>query len=388
LKVKSVLASNIAPEAKSKASRFLAVSLRFWSGETRVLAWTLTAIVAVFVLAGVYIQAQINVWNGLFFNALERKAGDELMGLLSRFALLVVMAGSVMALTVLTRMALQIKLRESIGRNIVGKWLSDRAYYRLFLRTKGAETPEFRIADDVRLAVDPMVDLTIGFLTSVLLAITFFTVLADVGGTLRVTSLGISIPGYFVIGALLYAVCMSGIASLLGWPLIKSIAAKNHREGQFRYELTRVRQTATTIAQSGDEQRERSVVSQAIDNLVMAWRRVMVAQSQVAGVASANAVLVGVFPVMLAVPKYVTGEMTLGAVMQLATAFIQVQMALNWLVDNFVRFAEWRASANRVGEFVASLEDLDQVKPGAEIAADHAGLGLDALAPAVIPRQP
>jgi len=388
LKVKSVLASNIAPEAKSKASRFLAVSLRFWSGETRVLAWTLTAIVAVFVLAGVYIQAQINVWNGLFFNALERKAGDDLMGLLSRFALLVVMAGSVMALTVLTRMALQIKLRESIGRNIVGKWLSDRAYYRLFLRTKGAETPEFRIADDVRLAVDPMVDLTIGFLTSVLLAITFFTVLADVGGTLRVTSLGISIPGYFVIGALLYAVCMSGIASLLGWPLIKSIAAKNHREGQFRYELTRVRQTATTIAQSGDEQRERSVVSQAIDNLVMAWRRVMVAQSQVAGVASANAVLVGVFPVMLAVPKYVTGEMTLGAVMQLATAFIQVQMALNWLVDNFVRFAEWRASANRVGEFVASLEDLDQVKPGAEIAADHAGLGLDALAPAVIPRQP
>ena len=383
-----MLASNIAPEAKSKASRFLAVSLRFWSGETRVLAWTLTAIVAVFVLAGVYIQAQINVWNGLFFNALERKAGDDLMGLLSRFALLVVMAGSVMALTVLTRMALQIKLRESIGRNIVGKWLSDRAYYRLFLRTKGAETPEFRIADDVRLAVDPMVDLTIGFLTSVLLAITFFTVLADVGGTLRVTSLGISIPGYFVIGALLYAVCMSGIASLLGWPLIKSIAAKNHREGQFRYELTRVRQTATTIAQSGDEQRERSVVSQAIDNLVMAWRRVMVAQSQVAGVASANAVLVGVFPVMLAVPKYVTGEMTLGAVMQLATAFIQVQMALNWLVDNFVRFAEWRASANRVGEFVASLEDLDQVKPGAEIAADHAGLGLDALAPAVIPRQP
>ena len=383
-----MLASNIAPEAKSKASRFLAVSLRFWSGETRVLAWTLTAIVAVFVLAGVYIQAQINVWNGLFFNALERKAGDDLMGLLSRFALLVVMAGSVMALTVLTRMALQIKLRESIGRNIVGKWLSDRAYYRLFLRTKGAETPEFRIADDVRLAVDPMVDLTIGFLTSVLLAITFFTVLADVGGTLRVTSLGISIPGYFVIGALLYAVCMSGIASLLGWPLIKSIAAKNHREGQFRYELTRVRQTATTIAQSGDEQRERSVVSQAIDNLVMAWRRVMVAQSQVAGVASANAVLVGVFPVMLAVPKYVTGEMTLGAVMQLATAFIQVQMALNWLVDNFVRFAEWRASANRVGEFVASLEDLDQVKPGAEITADHAGLGLDALAPAVIPRQP
>lgn len=387
-KVKSVSPSKIAPEAKSKASHFLAVSQKFWSGETLMLAWSLTAIVALFVLAGVYVQAQINVWNGLFFNALERKAGDELMGLLSRFALLVVIAGVIMALTVLARMALQIKLRESIGRTIVGKWLTDRAYYRLFLRTKGAETPEFRIADDVRLAVDPMVDLTIGFLTSVLLAITFFTVLADVGGTLRIASLGISIPGYFVVGALLYAICMSGCASLLGWPLIKSIAAKNHREGEFRFELTRVRQTATTIAESGDELRERSIVGQAIDNLVAAWRRVMVAQSQVAGVASANAVLVGVFPIILAVPKYVSGEMTLGAVMQLATAFIQVQLALNWLVDNFVRFAEWRASANRVGEFVASLDELDQNRPGVDVAAVPARMPIDGLSPVVVPRQP
>jgi ABC-type uncharacterized transport system fused permease/ATPase subunit len=50
--------------------------------------------------------------------------------------------------------------------------------------------------------------------------------------------------------------------------------------------------------------------------------------------------------------------MTLGAVMQLATAFVQVQMALNWIVDNFVRFAELRASANRVGELVAAMDGL------------------------------
>jgi len=69
-------------------------------------------------------------------------------------------------------------------------------------------------------------------------------------------------------------------------------------------------------------------------------------------------VLVGVFPVMLAVPKYLDGDLTLGAVMQLATAFVQVQMALNWIVDNFVRFAEWRASANRVGEFLVTIDSL------------------------------
>ena len=69
-------------------------------------------------------------------------------------------------------------------------------------------------------------------------------------------------------------------------------------------------------------------------------------------------------PVILALPKYMTGEMSLGSVMQLATAFVQVQMALNWIVDNFVRFAELRASANRVGELVWAMDGLDG--PGVE----------------------
>ena len=39
--------------------------------------------------------------------------------------------------------------------------------------------------------------------------------------------------------------------------------------------------------------------------------------------------------------------------MQVATAFFQVQMALNWLVDNAIRLAEWIASAQRVVELAA-----------------------------------
>lgn len=369
------------------ALHFLHLSSRFWSGPTRRLAWLLTAAIAAFVLLGVFLQARINQWNAQFFDALEKKASDQLGGLLGVFALYVLLAGLIMAATVLARMAMQVKLRESIGRQLVTLWLGKRTYYRLHLRTKGAETPEFRIADDVRLAVDPMVDLSIGFLSSLLLAITFFWVLAQVGGSITVPGTGIVIPAYFLIGAILYACVMSGIASLLGWPLIRSIQGKNHREGVFRYELTRVRQAAPQIAHDQMEVREEGVISGAIDQLVASWRNVMKAQSRVAGVASANAVLVGVFPVLLAVPKYVSGEMTLGAVMQLATAFVQVQMALNWMVDNFVRFAEWRASANRVGEFVHSMEELAATADSEPPSPAEASAGSEAVRPlaAVVP---
>ena len=50
-----------------------------------------------------------------------------------------------------------------------------------------------------------------------------------------------------------------------------------------------------------------------------------------------------------------------------STAFVQVQMALNWIVDNFYRFAEWRAAANRIGDFLAAMEMVgdDHISSGA-----------------------
>jgi putative ATP-binding cassette transporter len=203
-----------------------------------------------------------------------------------------------------------------------------------------------------------MVDLSVGFFTSVLLAITFFAVLASVGGSLRVDALGMTIPAYFLVGAILYAITMSGLASIVGAPLVGRIQRKNHQEGVFRYELMKVREDARAIAVKRSEQQQAGVLHGALGELVHQWHRVIAWQAQVLGVASSNAVLVGVFPVILAIPKYLSGEMTLGAVMQLATAFVQVQMALNWIVDNFVRFAELRASANRVGELVTAMDGL------------------------------
>jgi len=45
--------------------------------------------------------------------------------------------------------------------------------------------------------------------------------------------------------------------------------------------------------------------------------------------------------------------------MQIAAAFVQVQVALNWLVENAIRLAEWKASAQRVGELLVALAALD-----------------------------
>jgi vitamin B12/bleomycin/antimicrobial peptide transport system ATP-binding/permease protein len=61
---------------------------------------------------------------------------------------------------------------------------------------------------------------------------------------------------------------------------------------------------------------------------------------------------------MLCVPKFLTGAMSLGEVTQAAAAFVTVQSAFNWLVDNFQRMADWRSAVNRVAALLLALDDL------------------------------
>jgi putative ATP-binding cassette transporter len=48
--------------------------------------------------------------------------------------------------------------------------------------------------------------------------------------------------------------------------------------------------------------------------------------------------------------------------MQAAAAFIQVQYAFNWIVDNYPRLAEWAASARRASNLLVALEGLDRLE--------------------------
>jgi putative ATP-binding cassette transporter len=76
-------------------------------------------------------------------------------------------------------------------------------------------------------------------------------------------------------------------------------------------------------------------------------------------ISQGSAQIAPIFPVLLCAPKYVWGEMTLGEMMQAASAFVAVQSAFSWLVDNYPRFADWTASARRIASLMVSLDALE-----------------------------
>jgi putative ATP-binding cassette transporter len=54
--------------------------------------------------------------------------------------------------------------------------------------------------------------------------------------------------------------------------------------------------------------------------------------------------------------------MTLGQVMQAASAFTIVQSAFGWLVDNYPRLADWNACARRIASLMMSLDGLERAE--------------------------
>jgi vitamin B12/bleomycin/antimicrobial peptide transport system ATP-binding/permease protein len=56
--------------------------------------------------------------------------------------------------------------------------------------------------------------------------------------------------------------------------------------------------------------------------------------------------------------------MSLGQVMQAASAFTIVQSAFGWLVDNYPRLADWNACARRIASLMMSLDGLERAERG------------------------
>jgi putative ATP-binding cassette transporter len=334
----------------------------FWTGEGRKRAWLLTGTALLLVLANLAVNVGINRWNKWFFDALEHKDWAAVWPLIGTIVVLVVAGAAFAVAMVRCRMTLQLAWREWVTGRLLERWLSDQRYYRLAVTDEEQFNPEYRIADDVRLATEPVIDFAIGLINAVLAALTFVGILFWVGGSIAVPIGGTTlwIPGYIAIAAVIYAALVSGSTYLIGNPLVGHVAAKNESEAQLRYELTRVRENAESIALIKGADDERKHLTETFSDLVSRWRNVIAQNSHLTWLLNSNTFFSPIFPVLLATPKYLSGELTLGSIMQIATAFTAVLAALNWFADNFIRLAEWSASARRVDELLSAFDEMDQ----------------------------
>ncbi|MBM6592574.1 ABC transporter ATP-binding protein/permease [Microvirga pudoricolor] len=349
-------------------ARFWQVASGFWTGVRKREAWFLTLTLFAIILAQLYVQYRLNVWNRDLFNALEKK-DISLVGWLALF--FVPLAVSAVALTVASvwgRLTTQRAWRAWLTDYQIDRWLRNGRYYQLNFIQGEHQNPEFRIADDTRIATESPIDFAFGVTTAVLTAITFTSVLWAVGGAISFELNGstISVPGYLVFVAIIYSAITTTAMVFIGRRFVEVAEGKNQYEAEFRYAATRLRENGESIALLGGEPEERHSLSEALGRVIMQWRAMCGQYLRTTVVSYGNFVLAPVVPIILCAPKYLAGTMSLGEVMQASTAFVTVQQSFNWLVENYPKLADWTASANRVAGLIVSLDRLELAeKPGA-----------------------
>jgi len=339
---------------------FWALTKPYWVSDERRKAWPLLGMVVGLALMAVWIEVQFNTWTNTMYNTFQDKDQAEFwrqLGLFTLLALLYIVNG---VYRVYFQQMLQIEWRTWLTERFLADWMKDQAHYRLSLVDRGTDNPDQRIAEDLRMFVDYTLTLALGLLSAVVTLVSFVAILWTLSGAIEIA--GFNIPGYMVWAALVYAIAGTWLTHVIGRPLIGLDFNQQRLEADFRFSLVRLRENSEGVALYRGEGPELAGLRGRFKAVVGNWWALMLKQKQLGWYTSFYGQVAIIFPYVVVSPRFFSGAMHLGGLMQTVSAFGQVQGALSWFIDAYTRFATWKATVDRLIGFSQSLERVRQLK--------------------------
>jgi putative ATP-binding cassette transporter len=342
-------------------ARFWRSAHGFWSGRSRTRSWTLAAVLVATVALQLFIQYRLNYWSRDFFNAIEKKDGDLLWLQVSAFVPLAIASLVLALISLWGRMTTQREWRRWLSDHLYDYWVNDGRHSRLHFVNGEHQTPEYRIAEDARVATELPVDLLLGLFSSVLTAAVFIGVLHSIGDSLtfQAFDLELFVPSYLVVAVIAYSLLLTAVTMIIGRRLVRVIEDFKGAEAELRAVGSRLRVQSEEPSQRQLPTEPRLALRLTLDRVIEHWRALCWQLMRMTVVSQTNILVGPSIALLLCAPKYIGGTMTLGAMVQAAAAFAVVQGAFSWVAESFGRLAEWAASARRVGSLLHSLDQIE-----------------------------
>ena len=320
----------------------------------------------------VYVNKLFNDWYGRFYNALQDKNAEAFWTEMRFFGFLAFIYIVVAVYRLWLRQYLQIRWRQWLTGVYTHTWLANKTYYRMELTGHGADNPEQRVEQDIRDFCAQTLFLTLDLVSELLTLVTFSVILWNLSGTFILPILGgIPIPGYMMWVAVVYAAIGSWLTYKVGLPLVRTNYNLERYNADFRYRMTRIRENAESIALYEGEPDEKRRLASAFARVYATWWDYMNYNKRLTWLTAFYSQAAVIFPFLVAAPRYFTGEIQLGVVMQTSSAFGQVQSSLSWFVTSFDTLAQWKATVDRLTGFSEAMEGIraeQQAAPGFDLA--------------------
>jgi putative ATP-binding cassette transporter len=295
----------------------------------------------------------LNFWNGAFFDAIQSRDWQSFTQLIFLYKKTPhgVRPGFCSIAV--------IRWRRWLTSRYLDDWIGDRTYYRMSLTSKldvdGTDNPDQRISEDIGNFVTSTLSLGLDLMSNVVTLFSFLGILWVLSGS--ITILGVTIHGYMVWVALIYAVVGSLFTHLVGRPLVRLTFNQQKVEADFRFALMRLRENTEGVALYNGEVEERGELAHRFRFVVGNWWAIMRRTKSLNMLTTAYGQIANIFPIVVAAPRYFSGLIALGVLTRISDAFGQVQSALSWLVSNYSNIASWSATVERLGTFRRSIEE-------------------------------
>ncbi|MDP2250377.1 MAG: ABC transporter ATP-binding protein/permease [Hydrogenophaga sp.] len=342
------------------------LTVPYFQSEEKWKARLLLAAIVALNLGSVYMLVLLNEWNRVFYDALQNKDEVVFWRELGRFTYLafgfIIIAVYRFYLTQL----LQMRWRAWMTGHYLDRWLSNKAFYQLELTrfAKGEDAPpdnpDQRIAEDMNMFTSYTVSLTMGLLNAVVTLVSFVGILWVLSGSFAFSFNGsdYTIPGFMVWMAVLYCALGSVITHYIGRPQIALNFKQQRYEADFRHHLVRVREYSESIALDKGEPVERQQLGLRFTDVLSNYFKLINAQKRLTWFTVGFGQAAVVFPFVVAAPRFFSGAIQLGELIQISSAFGRVQDSLSWFVDNYSSLAAWRATTDRITSFEESFQAL------------------------------
>ena len=334
----------------------------YWQSEEKKKAfWLLTCIIAL-TFGVVFMLVQLNTWNNSFYSALQNYDAEKISSELIHFSWLAAIYIILAVYSYYLQQTLILHWRRWLTTRFIDIWLQNKTYYNLQMFGKDTDNPDQRISEDVRQFVEMTLGFAIGILKSLCTFISFVFILYQLSGPLSFSFMGKTwtIHGYMLWASLLYSILGTYITHVVGRKLVKLNFIQQRYEADFRFSMIRLRESAESVAFYRGEAQEGKVFKNRFKLLLDNFWQLVNKQKQLVFLNSGYSQIAIIFPFVVAMNRYLAKEVSLGGLMQVASAFGRVQDSLSYFVDMYSSIAQWQAVVMRLTYFGRHMHEVSQ----------------------------
>ena len=339
-----------------------ALTKSYWQSEEKKKAYLLLLAIIALTLGVVFMLVQLNQWYNIFYSALQNYEKEKIFSELFHFSWLAFIYIILAVYAFYLQQVLIINWRRWLTNEYIDEWLNHKTYYRLQMFGTATDNPDQRISEDVRMFVEYTLRFGIGILKAFTTFASFVVILYNLSGPLQFKFAGmdIHIPGYLVWTALLYSMIGTWLTYKVGNKLVGLNFVQQKYEADFRFAMMRMRENAESVAFYSGEGHEGSVFKKRFTLLLNNFSNIIRKQKQLTWLNRWYSQIAIIFPLVVAMPRYLAKEITLGGLMQISSAFGRVQESLSYFVDMYSSIAEWQAVVERLTGFGLHMKQVKQ----------------------------